>query len=52
MKPDASLFLRLPQDIKEWLKQDAQRNDRTMTGQVIAILRERMNGQQAVNSSK
>jgi hypothetical protein len=37
--------LRLPPDIKIWLETDAQRNDRSMNGQVLAILRERMNQQ-------
>lgn len=37
--------LKLPPDVKEWLKQDAERNDRSMNGQVVAILRERMNQQ-------
>lgn len=39
--------LRLPEDVKSWLELDAQRNDRSMNGQVIAILRERMNRQSA-----
>jgi predicted HicB family RNase H-like nuclease len=37
--------LRLPEDVKAWLELDAQRNDRSMNGQVVAILRERMNRQ-------
>lgn len=37
--------LRLPPDVKVWLEQDAARNDRSMNGQVVAILRERMNQQ-------
>jgi len=37
--------LRLPHDVKQWLEGDAQRNDRSMNGQVVAILRERMNQQ-------
>ena len=37
--------LRLPADLKSWLEADAQRNDRSMNGQVVAVLRERMNAQ-------
>jgi hypothetical protein len=37
--------LRLPEDVRAWLQSDAERNDRSMNGQVIAILRERMNRQ-------
>ncbi|NHZ88629.1 Arc family DNA-binding protein [Massilia sp. CCM 8733] len=37
--------LRLPADLKTWLEEDACRNDRSMNGQVIAVLRERMNKQ-------
>jgi hypothetical protein len=37
--------LRLPEDVKAWLESDAARNDRSMNGQVVAILRERMNRQ-------
>lgn len=37
--------LRIPEDVKSWLESDAIRNDRSMNGQVIAILRERMNRQ-------
>jgi predicted HicB family RNase H-like nuclease len=40
--------LRLPPDVKRWLEEDAQRNDRSMNGQVVAILRERMNHQAQV----
>jgi hypothetical protein len=44
---DSALHLRLPQDIKEWLVRDAEANDRSMNAQVVAVLRERMNMQQA-----
>jgi hypothetical protein len=44
---DSALHLRLPQDIKEWLAKDAEANDRSMNAQVVAVLRERMNTQQA-----
>lgn len=37
--------LRLPADVKTWLELDATRSDRSMNGQVVAILRERMNRQ-------
>lgn len=37
--------LRLPEDVRAWLESDADRSDRSMNGQVVAILRERMNRQ-------
>jgi hypothetical protein len=37
--------LRLPEDVRAWLQSDAERNDRSMNSQVVAILRERMNRQ-------
>ncbi|MVW64537.1 Arc family DNA-binding protein [Massilia sp. NEAU-DD11] len=37
--------LRLPEDVRAWLEADAERNDRSMNGQVVAILRERMKRQ-------
>lgn len=37
--------LRLPSDVKSWLELDAERSDRSMNSQVVAILRERMNQQ-------
>lgn len=37
--------LRLPADVKNWLELDAERSDRSMNSQVVAILRERMNQQ-------
>lgn len=37
--------LRLPSDVRSWLELDAERSDRSMNSQVIAILRERMNQQ-------
>jgi predicted HicB family RNase H-like nuclease len=45
MREDAKLQLRLPEDVKRWLKEDALRSDRTMNGQVVAVLRERMKQQ-------
>jgi hypothetical protein len=42
MQPGEKMFLRLPPEIKSWLEKDAKRNDRSMNGQVVALLRERM----------
>jgi len=39
--------LRLPPDVKRWLELDAERSDRSMNSQVVAILRERMSQQAA-----
>ena len=48
MKIGIKFQLRLPPDLKAWLEQDAQSNDRSMNGQVIALLRERMNKQKPI----
>jgi len=45
MKNATKFQLRLPADVKEWLERDAQMNDRSMNGQVVALLRERMSKQ-------
>lgn len=45
MQAGKKLQLRLPQDMKEWLKEDAARNSRSMNGQVLAALRELMKAQ-------
>lgn len=45
MQAGTKLQLRLPQDMKEWLKEDAARNSRSMNGQVLAALRELMKAQ-------
>ena len=45
MQAGIKFQLRLPEDVKHWLESDAERNDRSMNSQVIAILRERMNRQ-------
>ena len=51
MHVDAKLQLRLPQDLKKWLEEDAVRNDRSMNGQVVAVLRERMTAQAPANKN-
>lgn len=38
----ALLIKDLPTDVHEWLKQEAQRNRRSMTQQVIVLFEERM----------
>lgn len=43
MQTGIKFQLRLPSDVKAWLEADAERSDRSMNGQVVAILRERMN---------
>ena len=42
MKAVAKLQLRLPEDLKKWLEENALLNDRSMNGQVVAILKEKM----------
>lgn len=45
MTENATLLVRLPPDMKQWLKEDAKKNDRNMNSQIVAVLRERMNKQ-------
>lgn len=52
MKADPKVCFRLPAEIKEWLAQDAARNDRSMNSQVVALLRERMQGQRVEDQSR
>lgn len=40
-RADAHFRLRLPHDLREWLKQEADRNLRSMTSEIILALRER-----------
>jgi hypothetical protein len=49
MRTVAKLQLRLPEDLKKWLEDAALRNDRSMNGQAVAILKEKMAEQSAVN---
>jgi hypothetical protein len=52
MQTEPKVCFRLPAEIKEWLEQDAARNDRSMNGQVVALLRERMQGQRGENQNR
>ena len=45
MKQGAKVQLRLPADIHQWLVKWAATNDRSMNGQMIAMLREEMRKQ-------
>ena len=42
MKTEAKVQLRLPADVHQWLVKFAADNDRSMNGQMVAILREKM----------
>lgn len=42
MHTSTKMQLRLPQEVKGWLKDEAARNDRSMNNQVVAVLREKM----------
>lgn len=33
--------LRMPKDLRDWVRERARRNDRSMNGEIIAILREK-----------
>lgn len=49
MSQEVKLQLRLPIDVRNWLKGVAKSHDRSMNGQMVAILKERMVGQAAKN---
>lgn len=38
--------LRMPKDLRDWVKKRAWRNDRSMNGEIIAILREKRDEEQ------
>lgn len=42
MKHEAKVQVRLPQDVHAWIVNFASRNDRSMNGQIIQILRNMM----------
>ena len=52
MRAVAKLQLRLPEDVKKWLEEEALRNDRSMNGQVVAILKEKMVEKLTVNDKE
>ncbi len=41
---EAKIQLRLPEKVRNWLSEVAKQNDRSMNGQMVAILKERMAG--------
>jgi plasmid stability protein len=48
MNEEVKLQLRLPIDVRDWLKIDAKSHERSMNGQMVAILKEMM----AVSATK
>lgn len=42
MKNEVKIQLRLPLDVRDWFAQYSARNDRSMNGQMIVLLREKM----------
>ena len=46
---DVKLQLRLPRNVRDWLKKEAKRHDRSMNGHMVAILKEKMAEQSAGN---
>lgn len=45
MNREVKMMIRLPVDVRDWFRSYAKRNDRSMNGQMVAILREIMDGQ-------
>lgn len=42
MKNEAKVQLRLPADVHQWVVKWAAENDRSMNGQIVSLLREKM----------
>lgn len=42
MSKEVKLQLRLPVDVRDWLKSESKAHDRSMNGQMVAFLREMM----------
>lgn len=51
MKDATSLMLRLPADVKAWLFEQAERNERSQNGQMVWLLRQAMAQQQTVEAA-
>lgn len=52
MQSSEKMHIRLPPEIKKWLEQEAVRNDRSMNNQVVSILREKMQSQDAAKPDR
>lgn len=48
MSQEVKIQLRLPVDVRDWLKVDAKSHERSMNGQMVAMLKEMM----AVSAAK
>jgi hypothetical protein len=42
-----TLLVRLPQDVKAWLKREAERNLSSQTSEIVRAVRHRMNSEEA-----
>ncbi|MCP3022277.1 Arc family DNA-binding protein [Cupriavidus basilensis] len=51
MDDPVKLQVRLPKDIHEWLAAFAIENDRSLNGQVVAILRRRMSEEKSTQKN-
>lgn len=50
IKKDDMLHLRIPAELKEALKKDAAQNERSLSGQIIYILKEYLKSQKTENT--
>lgn len=46
-REDAHLRIRLPHDVKAWLKEQAKKNIRTQSAEITIALREKMEAEEA-----
>lgn len=51
MKNDVKIQLRLPRDVRDWFAGYSASHDRSMNGQMIVLLRERMQQDQAAKNA-
>lgn len=52
MNETIGLMLRLPPEVKKWLAEIAKKDDRSMNGQVVRILRGAMESQGVSNAQR
>ncbi|MCA1971318.1 MAG: hypothetical protein LDL44_00625 [Caenispirillum sp.] len=50
-REDAQLRIRVPEDVKEWLEQQAAKNLRTQSAEIVLAIRARMEEHRATSGS-
>lgn len=50
-RSDPQMLIRLPQEMKDWVVREAKRNERTVNSQVVWLLRQKMEREQAAQAA-